>query len=287
MLAVVLGFGAAACGGFADFAAGVAARRLAPEVVAFWTQGVGVLVGSIFLLLLRPALAPAQLPWGLAAGLMAGVSIALLYRAMALGAISLVVPLAASSVVFPVAFAVATGETLTPLARVGIIAIIGGVALATFHPAPAASHAGGAGGGGRRLAVTLALASAVASGVFLVRIDLAPAGGTCWGPFWTAGAVRVSSFAVQAGLVALGPHPLTSPGRLALPVVAAGALNQIALVLVGSGATTGSYCVVTSLMGLYPVITALLGVVVLGERLTRMQASGAILAMAGVGLVSA
>ena len=39
-------------------------------------------------------------------------------------------------------------------------------------------------------------------------------------------------------------------------------------------------------MGLYPVVTALLGVFLLGERLTHIQTTGAVLALTGVMLVS-
>ncbi len=49
---------------------------------------------------------------------------------------------------------------------------------------------------------------------------------------------------------------------------------------------TDSYSIVTALVGLYPVVMVLLGVVFLGERLTRVQATGATLAIAGVLLVS-
>ena len=66
----------------------------------------------------------------------------------------------------------------------------------------------------------------------------------------------------------------------------AGTLDLTALVLISFGAMTDAYGIVTALVGLYPVIVALLGVVFLGERLTRAQAIGATLAMVGVLLVS-
>jgi drug/metabolite transporter (DMT)-like permease len=49
---------------------------------------------------------------------------------------------------------------------------------------------------------------------------------------------------------------------------------------------TDSYGIVTALMGLYPVVTALLGTIFLHERLTRLQTTGATLALIGVMLVS-
>ena len=68
--------------------------------------------------------------------------------------------------------------------------------------------------------------------------------------------------------------------------MAAGILDQASLILVGLGAMTDSYGIVTALVGLYPVVMVLLGVVFLGERLTRLQATGATLAITGVLLVS-
>ncbi|MBW3633689.1 MAG: EamA family transporter, partial [Chloroflexi bacterium] len=65
-----------------------------------------------------------------------------------------------------------------------------------------------------------------------------------------------------------------------------GTLDLTSLILISFGSTTDSYGIVTALVGLYPVVAALLGVVFLGERLTRVQATGATLAMAGVLLVS-
>jgi drug/metabolite transporter (DMT)-like permease len=222
----------------------------------------------------------------LAAGLATGVGLALLYRAMAVGAIALVAPLSACSVVFPVLFAVATGETLTPLAAGGIVAIIVGVVLASLQPSSLAADAIATGSGSDRRAIMLALASTVAFGLFFIMIDIAPQAAE-WGTLWTAGAARLSSFGVQAGLVLLGPHRLVSPGRYTPAVAGAGLLDQVSLVLLGIGAMTDSYGIVTALMGLYPLVAAFLGTALLGERLTRLQATGATLAIAGVMLVSA
>lgn len=286
MFPVLLGLAAATCIGVGDFAAGIASRRLPPVLVGFWAQATALVMGGLLLALVRPPLMAAQAPWSLAAGLGSGVGLAFLYRAMAVGAISLVAPIAACSVVFPVVFAVATGETLTPLAAAGIVAIIAGISLASLQPAPVAGDPTDTGLAGDRRAIFLAVASAVAFGAFFIMIDVAPQA-SGWGTLWTAAAARVSAFGVQAGLVLLGPRRITAPGRYAPAVASAGLLDQASLVLVGIGAMTGSYGIVTALVGLYPVVTALLGTLLLGERLTRVQASGATLAMIGVMLVSA
>jgi drug/metabolite transporter (DMT)-like permease len=285
MLPVVLGLGGALCVGVSDFAAGLATRRLAPVFVTFWAQAIAAMLAALLLLLLRPPLAPDQLSWGLLAGLATGIGLALLYQAMAVGAISLVAPIAACSVVFPVIYALATGETLTPLTAVGIAAIFVGIVLASLQPAPVAGDPTDTGLAGDRRAVALALASTIAFGAFFILVDVAPQAGG-WGSLWTAGAARWSSLGVQTALALLGPGRIAWPGRH-LPLVAtAGGLDQASLVILGLGAMTGSYGIVTALFGLYPVVTALLGTALLGERLTRLQATGATLALLGVMLVS-
>ena len=285
MMPVGLGLGAAACIGVGNIAAGIAARRLGPLATGFWSQGLGAMICVVLLLILRPPLVSGQLSWGLLAGLAGGVGATMYYRALAAGAISLVAPITACSVVIPVMYAVGSGERLAPLTGAGIIAIIGGVVLASLQPAPVVGDPTDTGLAGDRRAVLYAIAAAIAFGVFFIVIDLAPPA-IGWGAIWTTGAVRLSGFGVQAGLVMLGPRNLASPGRYAPAVAISSVLDLTSLILIGLGAMTDAYGLVTALVGIYPVITALIGVVLLGERLTRIQATGATLAMAGVMLVS-
>ena len=77
-----------------------------------------------------------------------------------------------------------------------------------------------------------------------------------------------------------------SLGAVAPFVVVSGLLDFSSLLLISYGAMTASYALVTALCGLYPLMVMLIGVVLLGERLTRVQSTGAVLAVAGVLLVS-
>jgi len=285
MLPIALGLSAAACIGVADFAAGLASRRVSSLLVGFWSQASALIMAVVLLLLLRPEMTPGQIPWGLAAGLGTGVGLALLYRAMSYGAISLVGPITACSVVFPVVYALVSGETVTPLAAAGIVSIIVGVVLASLQPAPVVGDPTDTGVAGDRRATTLAIFAAVAFGAFFILIDLAPQA-SGWGILWTAGAARVTAFGVQAALVLAGPRRVSWPGRQGVIIAGAGIIDQMSLVLVSIGAMTDSYGIVTALVGLYPVVMILLGVVFLGEWLTRLQATGAALAITGVLLVS-
>ena len=285
MLPVALGLGAALSIGVSNIAAGVASRRLTPLVVGFWAQATGMVLCTVLLLSFRPPLVAGQIPWGLIAGLAGGSGMVVFYRAMAIGAISLVSPITACAVVFPVLYSIASGENPTPLATAGITAIIGGIVLASLQPAPVPGDPTDRGRANDRRAIILAVLAAILFGAFFILIDLAPSTAG-WGVLWTAAAVRFSGFGVQALLVLIGPRRLANPGRYAPAIFLAGTLDLLSLILINIGSSTDAYGIVTALVGLYPVVAMLLGVVALRERLTRLQTSGAALAMAGVLLVS-
>jgi drug/metabolite transporter (DMT)-like permease len=184
-----------------------------------------------------------------------------------------------------VIYAIASGETPTLLVAAGLVAIIGGILLASVRPTPVRGDPPDSRIATDGRAIALAIIAAAMFGAFFILIDFAPPA-SGWGALWTAAGVRLSGFAVQVALALLSPRRLAWPGRYAPAVALAGTLDLTALLLISFGATTDAYGIVTALVGLYPVIVALLGVVFLGERLTRAQATGATLAMAGVLLVS-
>jgi drug/metabolite transporter (DMT)-like permease len=286
VLPVVLGLGSASCIGVADFIAGIASRRFPPLMVGFWVQLVALVLTAAMMALLRPPLdAPAQIAWGLAAGVGSGFGLLLLYRALAAGAMSLVAPIVACSVVLPVVFAIARGEVVTLLSGGGIAAVFAGIVLASLQPAPVPGDPTDTGKAGDRLAVGYAIGAALGFGLFLILIDIG-ATGSAAASLWTTSASRVTAFGVQVAVVLAGRRQIARPGRLLPALAAVAALDQGANVLLGLGAVTEAYGIVTILFGLYPVVTALLGTLLLGERLTRIQATGATLAVVGVMLVS-
>ncbi|HEX2280795.1 MAG TPA: EamA family transporter [Thermomicrobiales bacterium] len=285
MLPIALGLSAATCIGFSNIIAGISARRLSPLIVGFWSQATGTVWCALLLLALRPPLVSGQVSGGLIAGLAGGAGMVLFYQAMTTGAISLIAPITACSIVFPVIYAIASGETPTVPVAAGLVAIVSGIVLASLRPTPVRGDPPDTRIATDRRAIALAVAAAAAFGAFFILIDFAPPV-SGWGALWTAGGVRVSGFAVQVALALLGPRRLAWPGRYAPAVALAGTLDLTALVLISFGAMTDAYGIVTALVGLYPVIVTLLGVAFLGERLTRAQATGATLAMVGVLLVS-
>jgi drug/metabolite transporter (DMT)-like permease len=285
VLPVVLGLSAASCIGVSNVVAGITARRLTPLMLGFWSQATGMVWCALLLLVLRPPLLPGQFPAGLIAGLAGGVGMVLFYRAMTAGAISLVSPITACAVIFPVVYSIASGESLTLLAACGLAAIIAGIVLASLRLTPVRGDPPDTRIATDRRAIVLAMGAALGFGLFFILIDTAPPA-SGWGALWTASGVRCSGFAVQVALALFFRKDLAWPGHHLPAIALTGTLDLASLILVSFGAATDSYGIVTALVSLYPVIVALLGFAILGERLTRAQALGATLATVGVLLVS-
>jgi drug/metabolite transporter (DMT)-like permease len=75
--------------------------------------------------------------------------------------------------------------------------------------------------------------------------------------------------------------------RTLLFVIASGCLDVTANLLFAAGSQRGAVSVVAVLGSLYPVTTVLLAATILHERLGRLQAAGAGVALGGVILIAA
>ena len=119
-MAALLALGAAAAYGIGDFLGGVAARRVAASAVVLWSH----VVGLVLLVGLAPLAGGEPTSRALAVGALAGVlgggGVALFYRGLAVGAMSVVAPVAALlSAGVPVVVGLATGERPASAALVG------------------------------------------------------------------------------------------------------------------------------------------------------------------------
>ena len=112
-MAALLALSAAVAYGVGDFLGGVAARRVPPTAVVLWSH----VVGLVMLVALAPVARRRHHPrgpWpsGRAAGLLGGGGVALFYRGLSVGAMSVVAPVAALlSAAVPVVVGLAGGRT--------------------------------------------------------------------------------------------------------------------------------------------------------------------------------
>ena len=280
-MAYLLALSAAALYGTADFLCGLAARRANTLAVVVTSQGCGLTLLLLSLPLLPEATPAARdLVWGGAAGLIGGVGVALLYRALAVGRMAVVAPTTAvCAMLIPVATGVWRGERLGSLTMLGVALAIVAIVLVSQQRAAAAAVSVRA--GALPPGVGLALVSGVAIGLFFLALAETDAGAGMW-PLVAARAASVTLFSVIA-LVSGRPLRLAAPvARIAL---AGGAVDVGATALYLLASRYGPLSVVVTLLSLYPASTVILARVVLGERLNGWQVTGVACAALAVTLI--
>ena len=280
-MAYLLALSAAALYGTADFLCGLAARRANTLAVVVTSQGCGLTLLLLSLPLLPEATPAARdLVWGVAAGLIGGVGVALLYRALAVGRMAVVAPTTAvCAMLIPVATGVWRGERLGSLTMLGVALAI--VAIVLVSQQRAAAGAVSVRAGALPPGVGLALVSGVAIGLFFLALAETDAGAGMW-PLVAARAASVTLFSVIA-LVSGRPLRLAAPvARIAL---AGGAVDVGATALYLLASRYGPLSVVVTLLSLYPASTVILARVVLGERLNGWQVTGVACAALAVTLI--
>src|SRR5688500_10958994 len=180
--------------GAADFIGGLSARRGDTMMVVLVSQGAGLLMLAVVLPIL-PETAPAQSDWmwGGVAGLTGGVGVALLYRALAVGRMSVIAPITAvCAVAVPVGVAIVLGERLGLQASVGIAIAVVAIVLVSQQQAAVDGASSPAAG---RSGVGLALASGIAIGLFFVSLARTNPASGLW-PLLAARLVSVALFGV-------------------------------------------------------------------------------------------
>ncbi|MDX6476357.1 MAG: hypothetical protein QOH95_1868 [Gaiellaceae bacterium] len=275
-VAIVLALGSSLVWGTADFAGGSLTKRLPAFAVTVVSQAAG------FVALLVAVGVRGEIGWrsfalGLLAGAGGGAGLAAFYRALSLGTMSVVSPVAACGAVVPFAIALATGERPSGIALGGAAAALAGAVLASLDERRGDSPE-------RARAVALAAVAALALGLFVYFLGLGSREGD---PISTLTGARVASLALLVTLAGARRATLRVP-RASLAAVAAVGLADVAANGLFAFATGHGLLALVAVLGsLYPVVTVLLAHVLLGERLTRPQQAGVAVALAGVCAIAA
>ncbi len=280
MAAAALGIGAAICWGFADFLGGIRTKALTLALVLLVSQLTG-LAAIATVVAVAPLEAPAfgEVSPAIGAGIAQLVGIAALYRALAIGTMSVISPISASgAAVLPLIVGVATGERPEALQFAGMAAAFAGVVLATRAPEAPANQSSS------REALALAAIAAIGFGGFFIGMDAAVEDS---GPYWSLLVARLTAGAVLAAAL-LALRPRLRYDRAALPSLALiGLLDVGANAFFAIGTETGLLSVVSVLASLYPVATVVLARTLLDEKLVAIQAAGVAIALAGVAMIAA
>jgi drug/metabolite transporter (DMT)-like permease len=196
------------------------------------------------------------------------------YRGMAIGAMSVVAPIAGVSAAIPVTVGLATGDRPSTLQIAGIVLALVGVGLASREHQE----------GQRRVAagVGLALVAAVGFGGYFVPMHAAGRA-----DFWWASLIfRSTSFTVVAVAALAVRTPLRLSRGDAMFVAAVGIGDMLGNLLFAASSRHGLVSVTSVLASLYPIVTVALARVVLRERIDRWQEVGVVGTLAGVALIS-
>jgi drug/metabolite transporter (DMT)-like permease len=274
--AIVLALGASLSWGFADFFGPLQGRKLGVLRTLVYVQ-LGGLAGIAAIVAVRwigPRDAVALL--AIPAAISGTLGLFAYYRGIAVGAVSIVAPIAGVSAVVPVIVGIASGESPSTWQLAGIACALLGVFLAAREPRSA---------GETRLAagVGLAILAAIGFGGYFPFMHAA-GNADYW---WASLIFRIASTSVIMLVVAVQRPNIIVPRR-ALPWLSLiGLGDMFGNLLFAAASTSGLVSVTSVLASLYPIVTVVLARIVLSERVARSQEAGVALTLAGVVLISA
>jgi drug/metabolite transporter (DMT)-like permease len=278
--AIALSVVAAVVWGIADFGAGLKARQIPVVVVVAGMLLVGAVAALVALAVADPApIARPTLLLGLAAGVMTAIGLTALYRALAIGPMSVVAPISAAGVMVPIVAGLAGGDRPSGAQAIGIVLAITGmlVVVARAEDVEAAS----AGRGSRTTAVTLAVIGAIGLGVYYLAAHDVRDGQEHW--FLLVGQLSAGVL-LALGALARG---LGMPSRAdRWYVVGLGALSFAAWVTSTVAVGAGDLSLTATIISLYPIVTTLLAVALTTESLSGAQVGALIAAFTGVALIA-
>jgi drug/metabolite transporter (DMT)-like permease len=286
VLAVFIGVIAALIFGSADFAGGMAAKRIS----AVRVTAIGGLSG-LAVLVVGLGIVPSV--WSTEAVLIGGITgitgalaVVLLYACLAIGPMSILSPLTAViSAVVPVLAGVLRGERLNALGNIAIAVALVAVVLVGFVPGKGTVRPS-------PKALAMAIAAGVLIGVFLILIDLTPHDSGLV-PLVVSRAVNA---VVMFGAIAVGALWVrrrgAAPGDTggwksgAALAIVAGITDAIANALLLLGLRLGELTIQAVLTALYPAGTIILAAIVLRERIAPVQVVGLVLALAAAAMLA-
>ena len=282
-MGIFLALLAATSYGAGDFFGGLAARHSPVIRVTLIAQAVGALLLVVLIPLVGGELQAGALGLGAAAGVAGALALLVFYKAMGSGAMSVVAPVSAlSAASIPVVVGLATGEEPAPLALVGVVVALAAIGLVSQHGPPAADDTEldvQAPGVSSRATVLLGLLSGALFGCLFLLLDQVSGDAGLW-PLAGARLASVPFLLVLALATRTGLRP--GPGSMRI-IAACGVFDMGANALLVLAFDSGLLVLVSVIGSLYPASTLVLARVVLGERVTRVQAVG--LAIAGLAVV--
>ena len=275
---VLLALAAALAWGITSYASAPAAREAGVRFALAWSALTAPAVLWPVALLLTGVPDPAgwDVAWAGVFGLGLVGALGLGFLAMTLGRVSIVATVISTDGAMAATVSIARGETVGGLVLAGLTIIVVGVLLAVGGRALAGRAA--AGRPGRARGARLGR---------MLRDDVPERGrGGSLQPVWLVGIGRLVPLALVT-LPVLAATRLARPLRRAWPWIAVNAIGDVLGFTAYASAARHDLSVAAVVASEYAVVTVVLGVVLLGERLRPHQWAGVAVALAGIAVVSA
>ena len=274
-MASLLALLSAALWGSSDFEGGRISKRYPAISVLGATQLISLLFGAGLVIAVGETHLTAKIFWaGAAAGICGYLGLICLYAGLSTGKMGVVSPISSLSVLIPMTIALAGGESLGSLKAIGCaLAIAGGF----LTSGPEFSK------GVTLKPVLLAAGAAFGFGAALSFMAV----GAKDGPILTMVCMRIATAFVTIA-IAINKKGFGGLGKKNLPsLIFVGVADFGANAALGLAVHIGPVAICMVLGALYPIFTVALAYLILHERLHKAQYVGAVLAVAGVALISA
>lgn len=278
MLTVILGTATAVLFGSSDFLGGFASRRDSAFVVTATAHLLGVLLLVVAALVFPyERVLGSDIAFGLFAGVSGGLGVVSLYAGLAAGRMSVVAPLtAALSGSLPAVYDLLTGDGIGWLAGVGLSLAVAAIVMVSLS-----SHADDEHGIPPRAIALAVLAGCGFAGSFIAFSFTEPASG-----MWPLAAARIASATMLATIAFARSRRVLVEREVTAVTLGAGALDAAANLTMISAIRSGPLAVASVLGSLYPVVTVVLALAILRERVTPLQRVGVAVALLAVVLTA-
>jgi drug/metabolite transporter (DMT)-like permease len=281
MAAIALGLVSSVLWGLSDYLGGLKSRSYPVPVVLALMYLSSLTVMLAFVAVRGEGPPPAEnVLAALGAGLVGIAGLSAFYRALAIGTMSIVAPIASTGVALPVIVGLIGGDDPGPVRSAGLALAVVGIVLASRE-----EDAGAADARQQRLSIVLAIVAGLGFGSYFVLAEIGSSGDVAWALVLS----RVSALPIIASIALLAlRRGGTRPGGRALAVLAGiGLIDLGANWFFNHASTIGELSSVAVGSSLYPVVTVMLAALLLGERVQGVQRAGVIVALTGVVLIAA
>jgi len=272
---VILGLLTAVLWGGGDFCGGLATRKASVITVLLLAETSGLLLLiTLGLAWHEPWPTAHTVGWSMAAGFSGVLGLAALYQALAVGKAGVVAPISAIlAAALPVLFTALTSGLPAPLQLFGFGLAFVAVWLVAQTDEPGGTIAG----------LRLALLAGCGFGGFYILINQAGNEST----FWPVAVARLVALVPLLG-IAFYRRLSVRPTRSIIVIAGlSGLLDAGANATFVLASQSGRLDVAAILSSLYPATTVLLSWLLLGERITWVQRTGVLAALAAIALIAA